>query len=233
VAAPTATRGASPVLATLRAWWKPSSFAQYGAQALFHGVQSPDIGDDSHGEDPENEDEDEENIQEETANVVFAIATPPRLAGNDDPEEDASKEARRILAALMASDWKHTIAKCRYAKCSKYFQISKPGRSYANGTCCSGPHYRAVSATRAIKATRKERTHELIRVAARKFNEWHFKSRRYQETNPLKEWIAAQVSLYIGEHNGEEGRKRKFPRDDVKINWVTHNWDQIKALAEA
>ena len=134
-----------------------------------------------------------------------------------------TKEAQRLFTAVMASDWKQCICKCRHAGCGRYFVLRKPRQSYRHGTFCCREHQRLASALACTTYRRFWVGRELIDVAARKLVECRVRGPGWHEDTMWKRRLATAISKAMS-HNPNLRANRKT----VKANWVARHWLEIE-----
>jgi len=154
--------------------------------------------------------------------VLFGSRRLEHLEGGH-PIRDAEAEAARLFTLLQASDWRHTVAKCKV--CDGYYQISNPERRYQYGTQhpkCA----RKASALRITRERRKWADDELLAAAAKFVRAYHGKPPRWQQTHPIAVWLAKQLTAFLAS-------RLLQTRDEVKRNFVTLHWREIEARVQA
>ncbi|MGI9073257.1 MAG: hypothetical protein ACR2JB_18535 [Bryobacteraceae bacterium] len=174
----------------------------------------------------ETEDADEDKDVPEDLCFVFAQwRAVPRLA-DDNPRKRALNEAARVLAALMASNWKYKIAKCRYPRCQMYFQLKTNRRVYTHGTFCSKKHNGSNTAAATTKKKRAYRKETLLSLAGKALNVWAANSQAFQRSYAQKPYLRDEVNKFI--------RQQKDPnltRAPITLTWVTRNFGKIEKRA--
>lgn len=130
-----------------------------------------------------------------------------------------SAMVHQYLAFILSTDLWWSIAKCRYKKCPKpYFVLPRrPRRTYVNGLFCCLDHNRATTAMKSMERKRSDGTERLIETAA-------FELRRKPEQT--KKDLALKISNWIAKNPNFRICQQ------VRVNWVTHHWQEIQKKAE-
>ena len=134
-----------------------------------------------------------------------------------------AREADRIFATVMTSDWKDSLCKCRHEPCGKYFIHPKPRRLYKHGTFCSRQHQASSSALVRTRNLRFESHCKLVEFAARELVKIQISNSDWQGNNNLKLQLAAALSKSMSQHP-----ILRVNRQDVKVNWVTRHRLEIE-----
>ena len=132
-------------------------------------------------------------------------------------------EAERLLTAVMTSDWKECLCKCRYAPCSKYFLLKKPRQSYRHGTFCCRHHQSFASATALTNERRTWANDALINYAASQLLKWGTDGPQWQNDASRKLRLASVLSGLI-----RQDPNLRANRQFVKVNWVTRHRREIE-----
>jgi hypothetical protein len=131
---------------------------------------------------------------------------------------------RHFTAAILLSDLRLRIAKCRYRKCTRpYFLLPHlPRKSpYNSGLFCCVDHNRKETAMKGMKQRRAEADRQLLEWAAQEFS-------RLVRTGP-----DTRVKEKIVNHLNERlARYSKRTRENVRANWVTRHWHEIQKKVE-
>ena len=131
--------------------------------------------------------------------------------------------ADKYFAELMMSDWKHSLSRCQYDRCGRYFLRKTVRQSYRHGAFC-GRQHQALESARACTDNRRKRARDkLVDFAARRLVEWRIDNARWQDHVPLKRRLAAALSQLIARDPNLAG-----DRDKVTVNWVTRHWRGIE-----
>jgi hypothetical protein len=133
--------------------------------------------------------------------------------------------ATRLFCALIASEWRVKVCKCRYLRCSRYFLLPKPPKPEAirrHGMFCSAAHRRRASAEAHTRLRRSQSASRLVEWAANWLKNQRVGS-NWQDDSDLKRRLAVFLSKRISE-------TPHFPAglDDIKSNWVTHHRTEIE-----
>lgn len=124
--------------------------------------------------------------------------------------------ATRLFCALIASEWRAEVCKCRYHRCGRYFLLPKP-RSYKNGTFCRGSHRGSASA----HDLRSRASATLIDWAAGWLHE-HSAPSGWNDDADWKKRLRNGVSSKL-----HKSRLNGGP-EDVSLKWVTQNAHKIE-----
>lgn len=133
------------------------------------------------------------------------------------------EEAKRLFTGLIASDWRDSLCRCRYAGCTRYFLLTRPRGVRKHGTFCCRQHQALASAGICTKQRRAAADHELIECAAKWLQEFQVKNSDWRANARLKCRLAQAVSVYI-----RRSRSLRTLRSDVRINWVTRHQSAIE-----
>ncbi|HKV77397.1 MAG TPA: hypothetical protein VJP02_04620 [Candidatus Sulfotelmatobacter sp.] len=165
--------------------------------------------------------EESRNITERSGSIPVLHLSPKFSAG--DPEAIDWK-ARRVIFGVLFSKLRFRIAKCRFAKCGRYFILgnNRKKQTYKNGLFCCIEHNRAESAIRNVGNRRKKATEQLIEWAAREA----LRVGRNAGEAQIKEAIVRRLNERIAKDANQT-------RDEIKTNWVTMFWDKIQQKKEA
>jgi hypothetical protein len=142
-----------------------------------------------------------------------------------EPVQSAFDSADALFTALMASDLKLRICKCRYSKCGKYFLHPKPRRSYSSGIFCSGTKCQSSAAgVRRSAKTRSAVLEMMIDIAAR----YLVKQRRGQAWHSDK-----RVKLALANAVSRRLRDKSSPpilrqHEPVQQHWITRHLNTIE-----
>jgi hypothetical protein len=132
---------------------------------------------------------------------------------------------QHFSTAILLSDLRLRIAKCRYRKCRRpyfLFPALPRKRPYTGGLFCCTTHNRAESAMKGMKRRRAEADKHLLEWAAQELS-------REPRTDPdtrVKEKLVIYLNKRIA---GCSNRTR----EQIRINWVTRHWNEIQKKAEA
>jgi len=127
---------------------------------------------------------------------------------SDDKFDRAQREARRLFTALMLSDNRLKIAKCR--RCGLYYFIARPRNVYKRGTFCRKCKSADCALTRTA-LTRKKKLQTILAVATRAYNNWHALGERSRKKyRDVQDYVAEQL--------------KSFP---VTRSWVTRHLKEI------
>jgi hypothetical protein len=125
-------------------------------------------------------------------------------------------DATRLFCALIASDWRVKVCKCRFQQCGLYFLQESPGRKrYQHGTFCCKAHQNHTSAVLANRRRRSYMGAKQVEIAAREL----IRKKRtpdWRVNKSQKVQLASDVSARI------YGSGRI-----VTLNWVTRNAEKI------
>ena len=128
------------------------------------------------------------------------------------------EEAKRLFTGLIASDWRDSLCRCRYAGCTRYFLLTRLRGVRKRGTFCCRQHQALASAGICTKRRRAAADHELIERAAEWLKEFQGKNSNWWENPRLKWRLAAAVSAYV-----RRKPSLRALRGDVRVNWVTRH----------
>jgi hypothetical protein len=157
--------------------------------------------------------------------------------GADFGFDRAEWKVQRIIAVIVASDWRLLLAKCRYKKCKRpYFLLDKKRteRTYKDGIFCRIPsHRRIAAAKRHIGDYRKKVQQQLTQWAAERLDGMHAPEYWWHENRRIKESLAAHLALKFDSEQGKHGIRKKTKRSkedekSIKVNWVTRHWREIE-----
>ncbi len=161
-------------------------------------------------------------VDDDRSELVVAVGTEPARSGLpfslylSASFERGLKEAARLFTGFMASNWKESVCKCRYERCSRYFLLEKPRRFYAHGTFCCREHQSHASADALARNLRGRGQTELTEAAARQLLKWGICDPRWQEDYDRKRRLAEMLSENVIPRMLARGFRR-----EVKVNWVT------------
>jgi len=136
---------------------------------------------------------------------------------NDDTFDKPTWKARRCIAAMLDSDLRFRIAKCRYQECPRpYFLLPCPRRRlYAHGLFCCRDHHNKASARQRAQTHRDNLNRRLIREAA------DFVRRKGQGAT----WSPKFKTEVVRAVN------RLHPQRRAKLSWVTRHQVEIEKTA--
>jgi hypothetical protein len=151
---------------------------------------------------------------------------------NIDPDPESEHNLAQLqLVALLLSEIRFKIAKCRNVGCERYFVLKYWRRAYKRGTRCMRcmPSRRREDSRASNQKSRGDLRTELHRAIAKKFAEkirgdadWYTKSK-------LKTAISAYASRLV---DRSEKLKALYP-EGLTEKWVANfkNYDPINELA--
>jgi hypothetical protein len=151
----------------------------------------------------------------------FEIGFAPYGALSEPADLDAfvEEEAARFFVWFFASEWRHTIVKCR--KCGLYYFIRNPTRLYKRGTYCQR-HSAAKSAQVITARKRREKRNLLLRLAREAYR--HLKDNK--ET-PAGQLLNDEVTNWINKRT-PTGMKSTSPKSPISSKWVTRNFGELR-----
>jgi len=136
-----------------------------------------------------------------------------------DPTKHAENQAAWLFTALIDSDWRDQVYKCR--RCGEYGVLSrkpadisrKPEPLYKRGIHCAKCRCRATASV-ATKKKRDAQFEDRLKLAAEYWQRW---KKGYGDR---KAYVVAKVN------------ERMLHDEHIKVNWVTWNLSAIEKEAE-
>jgi hypothetical protein len=145
------------------------------------------------------------------------------------PGQSANQRATSLIVALVLSDLRYRIAKCRYEKCNRYFFLKEKAQKkiYVRGLFCSLNCNRAANAARLTKIRRGDFKPTVV--------EWAADFLRQNEIEPrddeaAKSEMLPKLNARIGK-NKNLAATRKLNHDGtyIAVNWLSRHWEEIQA----
>jgi hypothetical protein len=136
--------------------------------------------------------------------------------------EAVQNNAIRMFCALISSEWRVNVCKCRYAPCGRYYLLGKPRRTYRHGTFCSAAHRGHASALALTKARRSHERAGFLELASR----WLVAAKvgpTWADDDALKRRLSRYLCNQIGRRSG-----LRAGCQPVRINWITRHRDEIE-----
>jgi hypothetical protein len=151
-----------------------------------------------------------------------------------EPSRRAHQQATLLVVALLLSDLRYRIAKCRYDRCGQYFFLKTKVRKklYAHGLFCSGRCNRAVSAAKLTKRRRGMFNPTIITWAAELLRQQKGKP---GEDDIAKRKLLPKLNARIHRDknpNFRNARERNHDGSYIAVNWLTKHWAAIQAKVE-
>jgi hypothetical protein len=158
-----------------------------------------------------------------------------RSGGNKEPDaadigEDA---AERMFAAMLLSDWRLKIARCKRADCGRYFLLGKWNCNYKNGTFCDAcKRARSVeSAGRNTAKAREDAEKKLYSLVAERFAGQITGNENWHTDRKTKASIVEHLNRAIERDEELRNVYRTKGRSGVTGKWL--GWSKNQKAIEA